>query len=732
MSSGVITLSKGEDGIVLLTIDDPNQRVNTMNEEFVSSLDEALTAVTAEDVTGVIITSGKKTFFAGGDLNDLLAADPDRVDEFTAFVTRNRDLLRRLETLPVPVIAAINGSALGGGLELALATHRRIAVDDPGLRLGLPEVTLGLLPGAGGVVRSVRLLGVQKALSELLLPGRPLTAAAARELGIVDQLVSTADELIPAARAAIAADPSPSQPWDRTDYVLPGGAPGDRSGALNPVLPLLPARLRADLKGADYPAPQNILKAAVEGAQVDFDNALKIETRYFVDLALGQVAKNMIKANFFDLATVTGLRGRDAARTPWAAEKVLVLGAGMMGAGIAYQCARAGIEVILKDVSREAAERGKAYSRRVLDKQVAAGRITDTERDTVLNRITATDDVADATGADLLIEAVFEDPALKATVLAEAEKVLAPGALVGSNTSTLPITGLAEGAAEPADFIGLHFFSPVDKMPLLEIIKGERTSDESVSRALDLARQISKTPIVVNDSRGFFTSRVIGTFVNEALAMLGESVPAPVIEQATLQAGYPAPALQLADELNLELLRRVRDASRAAAQGAGDTWTPHPAEAVLDRMLGEFNRAGRLAGAGFYDYDEAGKRVGVWPGLTQAFTLRPSEIPFVDLKERLLFIEATESAKCLEEGVLQSVADANVGSLLGIGYPGWTGGVLQYIDGYPGGVAGFVARADELADAYGDRFTPPPLLRQIAAEGGTVAGRIESVEAVSA
>ncbi|MFZ2511083.1 MAG: enoyl-CoA hydratase-related protein, partial [Gordonia sp. (in: high G+C Gram-positive bacteria)] len=387
MSVGAITVSTGEDGIVLLTIDDPTQRVNTMNENFVSSLDEVLATIAAQDVTGVIITSAKKTFFAGGDLNDLLEADPAQIDEFTAFVARNRDLLRRLETLPVPVVAAINGSALGGGLELALATHHRIVVDDPRLRLGLPEVTLGLLPGAGGVVRTVRLLGVQKALSELLLTGRSLTAAAARELGIVDHLVVSVDELIPAAREWIAANPSPRQPWDRADYVLPGGTPADRSGALNPVLPMLPARLRADLKGADYPAPQNILKAAVEGAQVDVDNALQIETRYFIDLALGQVAKNMIKANFFDRATVTGLRGRDADRTPWTAKKALVLGAGMMGAGIAYQCARAGIEVILKDVSQETAEHGKAYSARVLDKQVSAGRITETERDAVLHRI---------------------------------------------------------------------------------------------------------------------------------------------------------------------------------------------------------------------------------------------------------------------------------------------------------------------------------------------------------
>ncbi|UPW08048.1 3-hydroxyacyl-CoA dehydrogenase NAD-binding domain-containing protein [Gordonia terrae] len=731
MTQSTIRRTIDDDAIVTLTIDDPEQRVNTMNERFVSSLSGALDEIgDAQDIAGVIIASGKSTFFAGGDLNDLVHADRSHIDDFTAFVERNRDLLRRLERLGVPVVATINGTALGGGLELTLATHHRIAVKSGGVRLGLPEVTLGLLPGAGGVVRSVRLLGVQKALASLLLTGRQVDATAALELGIVDELVDSPADLASAAKAWILANPNARQPWDMPGYAIPGGAPGDPAQPLHASLPLLTATLRADLKGANYPAPKNILKAAVEGAQVDFDNALRIETRYFVDLAVGQIAKNMIQARFFDTQTVNGLRGRDASRTPWKATKAVVLGAGMMGAGIAYQCAAAGIDVVLKDVSAEAAERGKDYSRKVLDKKVGSGALSEAQRGVILDRITATADVADAAGADLVIEAVFEDPDLKARVLKEVEPVLAPGALIGSNTSTLPITGLAGAVQNPADFIGLHFFSPVDKMPLLEIIKGGSTSAESVSRALDVARQIAKTPIVVNDSRGFFTSRVIGTFVNEALAMLGEGVPAPMIEQATTQAGYPAPALQLADELNLELLRRVRDASRDAAEAEGRDWVAHPAEAVLDRMLTEFDRAGRLAGAGFYEYSE-GRRSGLWSGLGAAFPAAEQVPTLTDLKERLLFVEAVESARCLDEGVLESVADANIGSLLGIGYPGWTGGVLQFIDGYEGGVAGFVARANELAARYGTRFLPPASLTRLAADGRSLADSRRQAEAVS-
>jgi 3-hydroxyacyl-CoA dehydrogenase/enoyl-CoA hydratase/3-hydroxybutyryl-CoA epimerase len=615
--------------------------------------------------------------------------------------------LRRLEQLGKPVVAAVNGSALGGGLELALAAHHRVALDSPGIEIGLPEVTLGLLPGGGGVTRVVRKLGLMTGLMQVLLQGQRHRPDAAQSIGLVDELASSPEDLLAKAKAWIAANPSAVQPWDQKGYKIPGGTP--TSPALAQILPAAPANLRKQLKGANYPAPKAILSAAVEGAQVDFDNALAIEGRYFVSLVTGQVSKNMIQALFFDMAEAKGDRGRPADLPVFKPAKVVVLGAGMMGAAIAYVCAKAGIEVVLKDVSQEAAEKGKAYSAGLLEKAISRGRSTPEKRDALLARITPTTDPAAAASAELVIEAVFEDPKVKAAVFAEIEPHLAPDALLGSNTSTLPITGLAKGVTRPADFIGLHFFSPVDKMPLLEIIRGEQTSDATLYRALDVARLIGKTPIVVNDSRGFFTSRVIGTFLDEALAMLGEGVPAPSIEQASSQAGYPAPALQLCDELNLGLMRKIKAETQAAAEAEGKTWNDIGSGAVIERMIDEFNRPAKVAGAGFYEY-EVGKRTRLWPGLKDAFGGDNLDIPLEDMKERMLFAEALETARCFDEGVLTSVADANVGSILGIGFPAWTGGVIGYINGYEGGTAGFVARAKELAKTYGPRFDPPASL----------------------
>ncbi len=716
--STTIRWDKDDDGVVVLTLDDPNQSANTMNAAYVASMGATVDRLEAEKdaITGVVLTSAKKTFFAGGDLNDLKTATPEHSEAIAEMVRVTKAQLRRLESLGRPVVAAINGAALGGGLEIALATHRRIVVDDPTVQLGFPEVQLGLLPGGGGVVRSVRMLGIVDALMQLLLQGQRVRPGKAKEIGIVDELVPTADDLIPAAKAWIAENPEAVQPWDVKGYKIPGGTPTNPKLAQN--LPAFPANLRKQLKGANYPAPHHIMSAAVEGAQVDFDTAIEIEGRYFVDLVTGQVSKNMIQAFFFDLQQVNGDRGRAESIETFRARKVVVLGAGMMGAAIAYVCAKAGIEVVLKDVGQEAADKGKAYSQALVEKAVARGRSTAEQADELLARITPTIDPADAAGADLVIEAVFEDPAVKAQVFAEIEPHLAEGALLGSNTSTLPITELADGVSRPADFIGLHFFSPVDKMPLLEIIKGEQTSDETLYRALDVAKQIKKTPIVVSDSRGFFTSRVIGTFINEGIAMLLEGVPAPSIEQASGQAGYPAPVLQLSDELNLNLMRKIHDASKNAIESAGGTWQDHASFTVVDRMLDEFDRGGKLAGAGFYEYED-GKRTRLWPGLKDAFGGQNLDVPFQDLIERMLFIESLESVKCLDEGVIESVADANIGSIFGIGFPGWTGGVLQYINGYDGGPAGFVARARELAATYGERFEPPTSLVEKAERGAT-------------
>ena len=716
----MINWDRDADGIVTLTMDDPDQGANTMNETFQRSLHATVERLVAEKdgITGVIVTSAKKTFFAGGDLSLLIKAtkaDASRIEEESQAMKAD---LRRFETLGVPTVACINGAALGGGLEIALACHRRIALDAKGSEIGLPEVTLGLLPGGGGVARTVRMFGLQKALMEVLLQGQRRKPAAALEVGLVDELVATPEEMFASAKAWIAANPESGQTWDVKGYRIPGGTPSTPKFAA--MLPAFPANLRKQVKGAPMPAPHHIMAAAVEGSQVDFDNADRIETRYLVDLATGQVSKNMIKAFFFDLQSINKGGSRPEGFEKSTAKKAVVLGAGMMGAGIAYVCARSGMEVILKDVSLESAEKGKAYSQKLLDKAVSRGKMTEAAAATVLDRITATDNAQDAKGADLLVEAVFEDPSLKAKVYAEIEPMLAEDALLASNTSTLPITGLAAGVTRPADFIGTHFFSPVDKMPLLEIVVGEQTSDATIARAVDFAMQIKKTPIVVNDSRGFFTSRVIGTFMNEAVAMLAEGVPAASIEQAALQAGYPTGPLALLDEVSLTLARRIREASRAAAAEEGWDFPSHPAEAVVDQMVLEFERGGRAAGAGFYDYVD-GKRAGLWSGLTEHFGrgIDPGQVAFGDLQERMLFVEAIDSVRCLDEGVLRSVPDANIGSIFGIGFPPWTGGVLQYINGYDGGPTGFVERAHELTRAYGDRFRPTDSLITLAEAGGT-------------
>jgi 3-hydroxyacyl-CoA dehydrogenase/enoyl-CoA hydratase/3-hydroxybutyryl-CoA epimerase len=717
--STTIRWEQDADGVVVLTLDDPSSSANTINQAYIESLGATLDRLEAEQdaIKGVVVTSAKKTFFAGANLNDLRLAGPEQSEQLAEGVRANKVLLRRLETLGKPVVAALNGAALGGGLELALATHHRIAVDDDKIVFGFPEVQLGLLPGAGGVVRTVRMIGIVNALMSLLMQGQRVRPSKAVEIGIVDELVASRDDLVPAAKKWIEANPEAQQPWDADKkYKIPGGTPSTPALAMN--LPAFPANLRKQIKGANYPAPHHIMAAAVEGAQVDFDSAIEIEGRYFVDLATGQVSKNMIQAFFFDLQAVSGPRGRGEDVETFRASKVVVLGAGMMGAAIAYVCAKAGIEVVLKDVSQEAADRGKNYSQRLVEKGISRGKTTQEKGDALLSRITATTDPAAAAGADLVIEAVFEDPAIKKQVFGEIEPHLAPDALLGSNTSTLPITGLAQNVSRPADFIGLHFFSPVDKMPLLEIIKGEQTSDETLWRALDVAKQIKKTPIVVNDSRGFFTSRVIGTFINEGISMLTEGIPAATIEQASSQAGYPAPVLQLSDELNLKLMRKIRDAAKAAMESASG-WEGHPSEQVIDDMLDKHDRPGKLEGRGFYEYAD-GRRTGLWSGLREAFPPvdDPSQISLRDLEERMMFAEALETVKCLNEGVLETVADANIGSIFGIGFPAWTGGVLQYINQYgdpirnpeTGGPAAFVARARELAARYGDRFEPPASL----------------------
>ncbi len=708
---------KDDNDVVTLTMDDPGGSANTLNDTFIHDLEKTLHRLEHEkdDIAGVVITSAKKTFFAGADLNMIIQATPADAARLEKEISRIKSAFDRIETLGKPVAAAINGAALGGGLEIALACHYRVALDAKGSEIGLPEVTLGLLPGAGGVARTTRMFGLQKALMEVLLQGQRRKPQAAKEVGLVDEVVATPEEMLAVAKAWVLEHPDAAQPWHAPGYKMPGGTPSNPKLAM--MLPAFPANLRKQVKGAPMPAPLAIMAASVEGAQVDFATAQKIETRYFASLATGQVAKNMTQAFFFDLQHITKGGARPEGYAPYKPVKALVMGAGMMGAGIAYVCARNGIEVVLVDTSLDAAEKGKAYSQGLLDKAVSRGKMTEAQRDEVLARIQPADSLDPAKGADLVIEAVFENQELKHETFGRIEQVVADDALLGSNTSTLPITGLAQAVKRPEDFIGLHFFSPVDKMPLLEIVVGEKTSDATIAKALDVAAAIKKTPIVVNDSRGFFTSRVIGTFMGEAVAMLAEGVPAPSIEQAGLQAGYPTGPLALFDEVSLTLGRRIREEGRIAMEAAGQSFPDHPSYAAIDRMVVDFERGGRAAGAGFYDYAE-GKRLGLWDGLVENFGGDNLSIPFEDMQERMLFAEALESVKCYDEGVLRSVPEANIGSIFGIGFPPWTGGVLQYVNGYPGGPAGFVARARDLAAKYGDRFTPPASLVALADSGG--------------
>ena len=709
MAENTIKWDSDADGIVTLTLDDPTGSANVMNEHYKESMHKAVQRLVAEkdSITGGVVTSAKKTFFAGGDLKAMINAGPENAGEIFAEVEEIKRDLRALETLGKPVVAAINGAALGGGLEIALACHRRIAADVKGSAIGLPEVSLGLLPGGGGVARTVRMFGIQNAFVNVLSQGTRFSPKKAKDAGLVDELVDTAADVVPAAKAWIKANPEAhTQPWDAKGYKMPGGTPA--SPALAAILPSFPSLLRTQLKGAPMPAPRAILAAAVEGAQVDFDTATRIESRYFTELVTGPVAKNMIQAFFFDMAAINagGSRPEGIGKTP--ITKIGVLGAGMMGAGIAYVSAKSGFDVVLKDVTIEAANKGKAYSEKIEAKALERGKTTAEKSATLLGRITPTADAKDFAGVDFVIEAVFESQELKHKVFGEIEDIVEPNAVLGSNTSTLPITGLATGVKRQEDFIGIHFFSPVDKMPLVEIIKGEKTSDDALARVFDYTLAIGKTPIVVNDSRGFYTSRVIGTFINEALAMLGEGVEPASIEHAGTQAGYPAPPLQLSDELNMELMHKIAVATRKGVEDAGRVHVPHPAEAVVEKMIA-LGRPSRLAGAGFYAYTD-GKRTQLWPGLRAEFKSGSSTPPLQDMIDRMLFAEALETQKCFDEGVITTTADANIGSIMGIGFPPWTGGAAQYITGYPGGKTAFVARAKELAARYGDRFTPPASL----------------------
>ena len=618
-----INYEKDEQGIVTLTMDMPGRSVNVINEEFGEGFGEVVDRLAAETgLAGVIITSAKKTFVAGAEVDFLYRqTDPAVVFEMVQVMKERQ---RRLETLGVPVVAAINGAALGGGWEVALGCHHRVAIDDPKTKVGLPEVTLGLLPGDGGVTRMVRMLGLQAAFP-YLTEGKQVTVREAKEAGLIDELAVDRADMLAKAKAWILANPKAAQPWDRDDYRMPGGAPSSPKSAQ--MLMVAPAMLRKKTY-RNYPAPEAILSAMVEGAAVDFDTALRIESRYFAAIATGKVAKNMLTAFWFQLNHIKGGGSRPADIPPIETRKVGVLGAGLMGHGIAYVTASAGMNVVLKDVSKEKADAGKAAIDELAVKRVAQGRMTAEAKAALLDRIVTSAAAEDLQGCDLVIEAVFEDRGLKARVTQEAEAQIAPDAVFASNTSTLPITSLAEPSIRPENFIGLHFFSPVHRMDLVEIIMGKKTSPQTLAKAFDLVLKIGKTPIVVNDSRGFYTSRVFGTYVKEGCNMLAEGQHPRTIEAAGLQAGMPMGPLEVADMVGLNLAVHINEQTEKDLAAEGRQMEHQPADAVMVRMVKEFGRLGKNQGAGFYDYPKEGGK-SLWPRLGSSTRLRTRRCPSV-------------------------------------------------------------------------------------------------------
>jgi len=689
------------DGIATLTFDEPGSPVNTMGLQWQDDL-SAVTAQVLNDrdaISGVILASAKSTFFAGADLKAVMRMTPLDAPRAYAEVERMKKNFRTLETLGKPVVSCLNGTALGGGWEVALIGHHRVAVDDPKIQFGLPEVTLGLLPGASGITKMTRHLGLLGA-QPYLLEGKLFGPREALALGLVHELVADAGELPAKALAWIAAHPSAQHAWDAKDYKIPGGTPTHPKIAM--ALSVAPAMLKKQTRGL-YPAPEAILACMVEGALVDMETALRIESRYLAKLMTGANARAMINTFFFNLNAIKSGQSRPKGIARSKPRKVGILGAGMMGAGIAYMQASKGIATVLKDVSQGKAEAGKAYSVKVTQPRVDKGRMSAQDQAALLSRISATSQSADLAGCDLIIEAVFESRELKAQVTREAEPLLAPGGFFASNTSTLPISGLAKASAHPEKFIGIHFFSPVDKMKLVEIIRGQQTDDETVARAFDYVQALDKIPIVVNDSRGFYTSRTFGTFVMEGAAMLGEGIPAAAIENAGIQAGMPVGPLAVLDETALSLSVHVLDQTRADYAGEGKTYEAMPGELLVERMVKEFHRPGRAAGNGFYDYPpDKGAKKSLWPELKRLFEKPENTWTLDEMKDRLLYRQAVETARCLSEGVLTSVHDANIGSIFGIGFPAWTGGAMQFIYGM--GVETFSKRCEELAIRFGPGF----------------------------
>lgn len=705
--------AQSDNGIITVTIDQTERKMNVIGEGFNDAFATITdTFINDQDAKGLILTSGKSTFVVGADIDQLTTIET--AEQAFDLVEDLKTSLRRLETSGKPVVAAITGTALGGGLELALACHYRIAIDSPKTssttKLGLPEVKLGLLPGGGGTQRLPRLIGIQKAL-ELMTQGKELRPQQALEIGFIDDVAHDDDELISKAKAWINDNPKAQQPWDKKGFKIPGG--DSNHPKMVQVFSMAPAMANQKSHG-NYPAITHILSSVFEGCLTDIDNGLKIESRFFVACVLSDVSKNMINSLWTQLNSIKKGQSRPQGFERSKVSKVGILGAGMMGAGIAYVSAKAGMEVVLLDTAIEGAEKGKSYSTKLLDKAISRGRSTKDKKQALLDLIKTTTSYDDLEGCDLIIEAVFEDIDIKAECTRQSEAVIPETAFYASNTSTLPITELAKASKRPNQFIGLHFFSPVDKMPLVEIIVGEKTDDATLATGFDYVGQIGKTPIVVNDSRGFYTSRVFGTYVSEGIAMLAEGVHPRSIEVAGMKSGMPMPPLALQDEVSLSLSLHVMEQTKKAMEAEGKTFTPHPAMSVVEKMVKEFGREGKKVSKGFYDYPENGEKH-LWSDLTELYPTTDEQPSQQDLVDRLLYVQANETAKCYEENVVRTVADANIGSIFGWGFAPNQGGTLQFINSV--GVDKFVARSRELAQKYGARFEPAQILVAMAAKG---------------
>jgi 3-hydroxyacyl-CoA dehydrogenase/enoyl-CoA hydratase/3-hydroxybutyryl-CoA epimerase len=701
----MIHYTKDNDNIAIISFDNSNSSVNVIDSNLITELDQRVSeAIADSSVKGIIVTSSKKDFMLGADLKMIMGInDPVQI---MAIAKSLHTVFRKMETGKKPVVAAINGTALGGGYEVCLACHYRIAVNDAKIQIGLPEVLLGLLPGGGGTQKLPRMIGIQEALP-LLLEGRKLRPEQALKSGLINQLVDSQEQLIPAAKAWIINVGKSVQPWDEEGFKIPGG------GIQSPkILQMLPAAAGLTLKKTygNYPAPAAILNCIYEGLQLPIDRASVVECRYFTQCVLSPESKNMIRTMFINMNEANKGEARPAGIPPTNLKKVGILGAGMMGAGIAYVAASNGLNVVLKDVTKEAAEKGKEYSVKLLSEKLSKNQISKEKYDELLNRILTTESPADIAGCDLVIEAVFENRELKASVTKESEAVLTADAVFASNTSTLPITGLAKASVRPKNFIGLHFFSPVDKMQLVEIILGKQTSDYAIAMAIDFVKKIKKTPIVVNDGRGFFTSRVFSTYLFEGMECLAEGVSPALIENAGKAAGMPVGPLALADEVSIELCYKINKQTEADTRKKSEA----AAVGVINKFIEELHRPGKKANKGFYEYPEGGKKV-LWTELTKLFPASSQQPDVAEIKKRLLYIQALEAVKCLEENIITKPADGDIGSILGWGFAPYTGGVISFIDSI--GIKKFVDECNVLAKKYGKRFKPTRKLKEMADSG---------------